>query len=147
MDESPKNSAVTVRQGLRIGLFGATCLSLLVVLGRVALGPGAFNRFGISWLTIIAVYFVTLSIGGLAIGALSPYRRNPAGAMVRGIAFMLPGYVVFTTLIGFGTGKLPSLKVCLILGLVLGVVGGSILGLWMWIDETGGRADRIRNSS
>ena len=74
-----------------------------------------------------------------------PYRRNPAGAMVRGIAFMLPAYVVFTTLIGFATGKLPSLKVCLILGLVLGVLGGSMLGLWMWIDETRGRIDRIRN--
>src|SRR5882672_9300797 len=145
MDESPQNSAITVRQGLRVGLFGATWFSLLVVLGRVALGPGAFNRFGIGWLTIIAVYYATLSIGGVAFGALSPYRRNPAGAMVRGIAFMLPAYVVFTTLIGFATGKLPSLKVCLILGLVLGVLGGSMLGLWMWIDETRGRIDRIRN--
>ncbi len=133
MAKSAQSRPATVRQGLQIGLFMATCFSLLVLLGRFVLGPGAFNRFGIAWFTIIAVYYVTLCAGGVAFGALSPYRRNPFGAMARGVAFMLPGYVVFTSLIGLGTGKLPSMKVGLIIGLILGMVGGCVLGLWMWI--------------
>ncbi len=147
MDESSQSSAVTVRQGLQIGLIVATCFSLLVLLGRFVFGPGAFNRFGLGWFAIITIYYVTLSAGGVAFGALSPYRRNPFGAMARGVAFMLPGYVVFTSLIGLGSGKLPSMKVGLIIGLTLGLVGGCVLGLWMWIDETGGRMDRARGSS
>ena len=136
MEKNPQSSAATIREGLKIGLFVATCFSLFVVLGRLVLGPGAFQRFGISWVTIVAVYYATLSIGGLAFGGLSRYRLSPVGAMARGILFMLPGYLVFTTLIGFGTGKLPSSEVALWLALIIGVFAGSILGLWMWIDDT-----------
>ena len=147
MDETPRSSAATGLQGLRVGLFIATCFSVLVLLGRLALGPGVLTRFGIGWLTIIGVYYLTLSVGGAAFGALTPYRRNPIGAMARGVVLMLPGYVVFTPLVGLGTGTLPSLRITVIIGLVLGIVGGCVLGLWMWIDETQGRTDRARGSS
>jgi len=117
-----------------------------VLLSRLVLGPGAFRRFGISWLTIIAVYYLAFSIGGLAFGALSRYRLNPVGAMARGFLFVLPVYVAFTTLIGLGVGQLP-LKAGLLLGLVIAAFAGSTLGLWMWVDDTKGRKDNVAGRS
>src|SRR2546426_11024828 len=133
MEKIPRTKEATIREGLKIGLFIATCYSVVVLLSRLLLGPGAFHRFGISWLAIIAVYYVALPIGGLAFGALSPYRLNPVGAMARGFLFVLPVYVAFTTLIGLGVGQLP-VKAGLLLGLVIAAFAGSTLGLWIWID-------------
>src|SRR5947199_9661830 len=135
-----------IREGVNIRLFIATCYSVIVLLSRLVLGPGAFRRFGISWLTIIAVYYLAFSIGGLAFGALSRYRLNPVGAMARGFHFVLPVYVAFTTLIGLGVGQLP-LKAGLLLGLVIAAFAGSTLGLWMWVHDTKGRKDNVAGRS
>ena len=140
----PQDSRVTAGQGLKIGFFVATCFSIIVLLGRLLLGPAAFQQVGLNWITIIAVYYVTLPIGGFAYGTLSPCRLNPFGAIARGVLFMLPAYVLFTTLIGFATGKVPSIKTGVLLGLSLAVFGGSIMGLWTWIDDTKGRRPDIR---
>jgi len=140
----PQDSRVNAGQGVKIGFFVATCFSIIVLLGRLLLGPATFQQFGLNWITIIAVYYVTLPIGGFAYGMLSPYRLNPFGAIARGVLFMLPAYVLFATLIGFAAGRVPSIKTGLVLGLSLAVFGGSILGLWTWIDDTKGRRPDIR---
>ncbi len=124
-----------LRWGLRLGLIMATCFSVAVVIARVVIGPGALQRFGISWAAIIAVYYVALSLGGLAFGALLPLKRHPLGAMVLGFLLVLPMYAALSVLMGLGLKEIPSVRVGLIIGAILAAVVGGAVGISIWSDE------------
>jgi len=121
--------------GLRIGLTIATGFSVWVVILRLMFGPGVFDRFGVRWGVIVTVYYAALSLGGCAYGALLPLKRSPLGAMLLGFLLLCPMYLGIAVVLGLTQHRVPSLSAALVDGLVLGGVGGSILGLWIWFDE------------
>lgn len=121
--------------GLKVGLLLATVLSAWVTIVGLALGAHAFERIGLSWVQIVSLYYVALPLGGAASGAVEPLRRYAWGAMLQGFLLVLPVYVGVVVSIGLALGKVPSVAVGVIIGLLLAAFGGSTLGLWIWIED------------
>jgi hypothetical protein len=123
----------SIRSGLKFGVITATLFSFAVTVQRLLLGPGAFTRFGITWATIVAVYYVAFSLGGCAYGALLPLRRRHSwAAAMLGVLFISPMYVGFAVLMN---RMFSSLEVALIFGAMVSTFGGIILGLFWWDDD------------
>lgn len=121
--------------GLRIGLIIATVLSVWATIVRIALGPGAFERFGLSWAQIVSLYYVTLSLGGCAYGVVEPLRRYALGAILQGLLLVLPAYVGISVAIGLMLDRSPSVGSDVVLGAIIAIFVGSFVGLWIWIEE------------
>jgi hypothetical protein len=133
--------ADNLRLGLRVGLIMATGFALWATVVRVALGPVAFERFGVGWLQIIGAYYAALSLGGAVYGALYPLRRHVLASVLMGIALMFSLYLGVGVLLNLSKVGSTSLLPTLTDALVLGSVGGALLGLWLWVDERKDSAD------
>jgi hypothetical protein len=128
-------SRANVRAGLRTGLFIATGFSAWATVLRLVVGPGAFERFGVTWGEVVAVYYLAFLAGGSVYGALLPLRRHPAGAVVLGFSLMCPMYLGAAVLFHVTQNESGSWREDLGLAVLLGIIAGIILGIWLSISE------------
>jgi len=123
--------------------FGGLCLAIVysisVTLQRVFLGPEFLTRMGLSWGSLIALYFVALPVGGILAGLLYRFLwRSLLGAAVLGAIGALPLYLGASLLVAHGSSMWSSIVTG---GTVLGtvVVGGGV-GMVLWSDDVKERA-------
>lgn len=128
-------SKVNILSGLKLGLGIATFFSLWVLIVRLLLGAGGFERYGIGWVEVVAVYYLGLSLGGCAYGALLPLRRFALGSALLGFLLVLPMYLGISVALGLALEADRPLKADLVVGTVLAAFVGSVFGLWEWIDH------------
>ena len=125
-----------VRSGLRTGLVIATGFSIWATVVRLAVGPRAFEHFGVAWEEIVVVYYLAFSVGGSVYGALLPLKRHVAGAVVLGFFLMCPMYLGASVLFHITQNQSGSWGEDLALAVVLGVIAGIMLGIWFTMSET-----------
>jgi hypothetical protein len=121
----------------------ATAFSLVVAVQRVLVGPHAFLRLGMSWIEIVAIYYVGLSLGGCAYGALRPLsRRYLPIAMLSGVLLVLPVCLALGVFLGLGINKTDNVEVAVTLGAAAAFCIGLPLGIMNWTDEQAQRGDK-----
>jgi hypothetical protein len=108
-----------IRQGLAVGLVGATMLAAYVGVISLLRGSARWPQYGnISTWAIIAAYYVAGTIGGAVVGALRPLSRWRLGQFARG---WIGGTIVYASLglpMGFGAGI--TFALASVLGLATG---------------------------
>ena len=95
---------------------------------------------GLSWGSLIALYFVALPVGGILAGLL--YRllwRSLLGAAVLGAIGALPLYLGASLLVAHGSSMWSSIVTG---GTVLGIVVVGAVGMVLWSDDVKERASR-----
>ena len=131
--EKPGRSR-NVRLGLRVGLGIATVYSAWVAFVRLALGPHAFDRFGLNWWQLVAIYYGGLSLGGWAYGLLVPLKRHLWGALLQGIVLILPMYGGVMLAVGLSVPR-SEFRTYMIASLIVALIVGAALGFSWWTDE------------
>lgn len=126
-----------VLRGLSVGLFVATGLSAWVTFLRLWQGTAPFDRAGTPYGVTVLVYYFAFSLGGVVVGALLPLRRWALGSMLLGMLFVGPVYASFMLIDPLPQDRFVNWN--LFATLTATVVGGGLLGLWVWWDEQRGR--------
>ncbi len=126
-----------VRAGLRTGLIIATGYSAWVTVLRLTVGPKAFDRVGLRWEELVALYYLTFSVGGSVYGAFLPLKRHPAGAALLGFFLMCPMYLGAAVLFHLAQNQSGSWREDLALAVVLGIIAGIMLGIWLTMSDEG----------
>lgn len=126
-----------IMRGLGVGLFVATGLSVWITFLRLWQGTAPFDRAGTQYGVTVVVYYVAFSLGGIVVGALLPLRRWALGSMLLGMLFVGPVYASFVFLDASPQDRFSRWNVFVTLAAT--VIGGGLLGLWMWWGEQRGR--------
>jgi len=119
-----------VNVGVTFGLVAAILFSVLATIVRLGMGgKGYSDSLGISFAWTIAIYFVTLPVGGVIGGVCGPLMRWAWGAFIVGtLVTLIPFVAVFVVR---DNGGLPSgdLEAAGVMAAVIGG-GGFFIG-WM----------------
>lgn len=102
---------------------------------RVVSGPGVFERVGLTWEQMAALYFAGFVAAGGAYGALDHRRHHALAAMLQGFLMTLPPMVAVPVNVGLSYGRVPSVPRDLGLALIALLVVGGLLGLWVWRED------------
>ena len=88
-----------VHWGIGHGLAVAVAFSAWAVIVVGIIGGGrAFEEYGIALPQVLAVYLAGGFVGGAVFGALAPLGRTRLGALLAGVAVLLPVYTMSTFL-------------------------------------------------
>lgn len=88
-----------LRWGASHGLLIGVLYAALVLFTYLMKGTGNLGHGGLPIGTALALYIASGSVGGAIVGALLPFRRQPGGRALIGVAVMLPVSAAFGTLL------------------------------------------------
>jgi hypothetical protein len=120
------------------GALVATLFVVWVTFLRLTAGTAAFARAGVTYPATVALYYVALPLGGVAVGTLWGLRRHLLGAILIGVACMIPLYFGVAIIERkAGDPWLPDLRSATILSVI---IGGAV-GVKVWWDERKDRSE------
>lgn len=125
-----------VRLGLRVGIGTATLFSAWVTMVRLAVGPHAFDHFGLTWSELVVLYYGSLLLGGWLYGLAEPLRKRSVwGAILQGMLLLLPFYTGATLAVGLAVDRDSGFATYTVAGLLIGLIGGTAFGLRAWFKD------------
>jgi hypothetical protein len=72
------------------GLTIAAVFSLYAIVTRIVAGPGAFDQYHMTVVSLVATYVGGALLGGTMVGLLRPITKNPFGAALVGFITAVP---------------------------------------------------------
>jgi hypothetical protein len=124
-----------VRWGVKIGLRIGSLFAAWVVVLRFLMGSAFFERLGVPWFVLAGAYLTAGGAGGGAYGALRPLQRSAIGSILSGFVLVFPTYVAIAFLLSSDPDPRVHFHNSCRDGAILGAIVGSVLGLFLWVDE------------
>ena len=124
-----------VRWGVKIGLRIGSLFAAWVVVMRLVMGSAFFERLGVPWFVLAGAYLTAAGAGGGAYGALRGLQRWAMGSILLGFLLVFPTYAAIAFLLSSDPDPRVHFHHSLRDGAILGAIVGSVVGLYLWVDE------------